>query len=59
MLRNSKKALMMLGNDQLYNGVQTDDRAIILEPPARKDSAQTKGVPVCNSIFNETFLSFS
>ena len=25
---------------------------------SKKDSAQTKGVPVCNSIFNENLLSY-
>ena len=46
---------MMLGSDQLYSGVQTDDRATNLEPHAKQDSTQTKGVPVCNSMFNENF----
>jgi hypothetical protein len=44
---------MTPGSDQLYSGVQTDDRETILEPHAKKDSAQTKGVSVCKSIFNE------
>ena len=49
------EAWMKPDSDQLYSGVQTDDRATILEPHAKKDSAQTKGVHVCNSIFNENF----
>jgi hypothetical protein len=44
---------MTPGSDQLYSGVQTDDRVTIFEPHAKKDSAHTKGVPDCNSIFNE------
>jgi hypothetical protein len=44
---------MTPGSDQLYSGVQTDDRATILEQ--KKNFAQTKGVPACNSTFNENF----
>ena len=57
MLRSSTKAWMTPGSDQLQSGVQTDDQATILEPHAKKDSAQTKGVPVCNSIFYEILVS--
>ena len=46
----------MPGSDQLHSGVQTDDRATYLEPHAKNDSAQTKAVPVCNSIFNEILV---
>ena len=49
---------MTPGSDQLWNGVHTDDRVTILEPHAKKDSAQTKGVPACNYIFNEN-VTFS
>ena len=55
MFITSTKAWMMPGSNQLYSGVQTDGQATILEPYAKKDSAQTSGVPVCNSIFNENF----
>jgi hypothetical protein len=47
---------MTPGSDQLYIGLQTDDRVTILEPQAKKDSAQANGVPVCNSIFQEMLL---
>jgi hypothetical protein len=41
----------------VYSGVQTDDRVTILEPYAIRDSAKTKGGPVCNSIFIKMLLS--
>jgi hypothetical protein len=42
---------------RLYSGVQTDDQATILEQ--KKDSAQTKGVPVCNAIFKDNVTTHS
>ena len=53
LFRTSTKAWMTPGKDQLYSGEQTDDWATILEQ--KTNSAQTKGVPVCNSTFNENF----
>ena len=58
LLITSTKAWMIPDSDQLWNGVHTDDRVTILEPHAKKDSTQTKGVPVSNSIFDEN-VTFS
>ena len=57
LFRTSTKA-WITRSDQLYNGVQADDPVTISEPHAIKDSAQTKGVPACNSIFIKN-LTFS
>ena len=43
LFRTSTKPGMTPRSDQLYSGVKTDDRSTILEPYAKKDSAQTKG----------------
>ena len=59
LFRTYTKAWMTPGSDQLYSEVQTDDRATILEPHAKKYSAQTKGVPVCNSILIKNNFTFS
>jgi hypothetical protein len=42
---------------RLYSEVQTDEQAPILEQT--KDSAQTKGVPVCHAIFKDNVTNNS